>query len=247
MQNQRPIALVTGSSRGIGKAVALELARSGHSLIINYFDEERDANQVCTEIKALGAVALPVRADVANREAVQKMLSTIATEFGRLDVLVNNAGITRDRSLAKMSYEEWDEVLKVNLSAPFSLLKEALPLLTKSAGASVVNISSIVAATGAFGQTNYAAAKAGLLGLTRTAAIELARYKIRVNAIAPGYIDTEMLQAVPEQVRSEIQKKILLARFGSPTEIAATVRFLVTEGTYITGQCLHVNGGLFLG
>ncbi len=238
-------ALVTGSSRGIGRAIALELARLGAPLVVNYLDQRSEAESVQKEIEALGGTALIHRADVADRVAVEDMAARAAERFGRLAILVNNAGITRDRTLRKMSYAEWDEVLAVNLTGVFNCTRAVLPQMIERRGGRIVNVSSVVASTGAFGQVNYGAAKAGILGLTRSSALELARHGITVNALCPGYVQTAMLEAIPEDVRAGILQRIPLGRFGAPAEIARCVRFLVTEGGYITGQMLHVNGGLY--
>ncbi len=238
-------ALVTGSSRGIGRAIALELARLGAPVVVNYLDQRSEAEAVQKEIEALGGAALIHRADVADRVAVEDMAARAAERFGPLGILVNNAGITRDRTLRKMSYAEWDEVLAVNLTGVFNCTRAVLPQMIERRGGRIVNISSVVASTGAFGQVNYGAAKAGILGLTRSSALEFARHGITVNALCPGYVQTAMLEAIPEEVRAGILQRIPLGRFGAPHEIARCVRFLVTEGGYITGQMLHVNGGLY--
>ncbi len=238
-------ALVTGSSRGIGRAIALELARCRARVVVNYIENRHEAESVQREIEDAGGTAAVVHADVTDRAAVERMISAAAERFGPLAILVNNAGIARDRTLRKMSYEEWDEVLRVNLTGAFNCTRAVVPQMIERKGGRIVNVSSIVAAAGAFGQANYAAAKAGLLGFTHASALELARHGITVNAVCPGYTETAMLASVPENVRAEILARIPLARFARPEEIAACVRFLVTEGQYITGQTLHVNGGLY--
>ncbi len=239
-------ALITGSSRGIGRAIALELARQGARVALNYHEHRDEVASVQAEIEALGGRAQAFHADVAEREAVAEMFAAVHGELGPVGVLVNNAGIARDRTLLKMSAEEWDAVLAVNLTGVFNCTRAALPHMIERKQGRIVNISSIVAETGAFGQTNYGAAKAGILGFTRSLALELGRHGITVNAICPGYTRTAMLDLVPEAVKADIEKRIPLRRFGTPDEIARCVRFLIVEGDYITGQSLEVNGGLHL-
>ena len=238
-------ALVTGGSGGIGRAIALELAQRGAPVVINYLEGETQAASVQREIEAAGGTAMIHHTDVTDRGAVEGMLAAAAARFGPLAILINNAGITRDRTLRKMSYEEWDDVLDVNLTGVFNCARAAVAQMIERGSGRIVNVSSIVAATGAFGQTNYGASKAGILGFTRSLALELARHGITVNAVCPGYTVTPMLASVPESVQKDVLQRIPLGRFGQPEEIARCVRFLVTEATYVTGQLLHVNGGLY--
>jgi len=238
------VALVTGASRGIGRAIALELARAGATLALNHLAQEEEARSVCAEIRGAGGRAEVFLADVGEPAAVTAMVARVAETLGPVAVLVNNAGITRDRTLRKMSLEEWNDVLRVNLSGVFHCTHAVVPGMIHAGFGRIVSLSSIVAESGAFGQTNYAASKAGILGFTRASALELARHGITVNAVCPGYIETAMLMAVPEAVRAGVMERIPLGRYGQPEEVARCVRFLVTEADYVTGQTLHVNGGL---
>jgi len=238
------VALVTGSSRGIGRAIALELARCGAAVAINHLAQDEEARRVADEIRGLGGRTGIFPTDVGDAPAVAGMVARVEAELGPIAVLVNNAGITRDRTLRKMALAEWSEVLRVNLSGVFHCTQAVAPgMMTRGFGR-IVSLSSIVAESGAFGQANYAASKAGVLGFTRAAALEFARHGITINAICPGYIETAMLAAVPEEVRKDVLARIPLGRFGKPEDVARFVRFLVTEGDYVTGQTLHVNGGL---
>lgn len=240
------VALVTGGSTGIGKAIVRELAENGATVIINYHTHTAEALNLKSDLQEKGFRVEAVQADITRRDDIQKMIETIVKLYGRIDILVNNAGITKDRSLQKMTFEEWEEVIDVNLTGAFSVTKEVVPhMITKKSG-KIVNIASVIGSTGAFGQANYAASKAGLVGFTRSCALELAKHGISVNALCPGYIDTEMLAKVPPEQQKKLIEKIPLGRIGTPSEIARTVRFLVSDASYMTGQCLHVNGGLFL-
>ena len=238
------VALVTGGSRGIGRAIALELARCQATVAINHLAHEEEGRAVRDEIRRAGGRAEVFRADVSDPEAVAAMARRVEAELGPIGVLVNNAGITRDRTLRKMTLAEWNEVLRVNLSGVFHCTQAVVGGMIERSFGRIVSISSIVADSGAFGQTNYGASKAGVLGFTHSSALELARHGITVNAVCPGYVETAMLAAVPEPVRRSILERIPLGRFGRPEEVACCVRFLVTEADYLTGQTLHVNGGL---
>ncbi len=240
------VVLVTGASRGIGKAIACALADEGAHVIINYRASTAEADAVVNDIARRGGSASSWMADVSLRDQVKEMHDGIMREFQRLDILVNNAGITRDRSFAKMDLQEWDEVISVNLMGVFNCTKVCLPTMIAQGFGRIVNISSIVGQVGSFGQANYATAKAGVIGLTKTLAKELAGKGITVNAVAPGYIETEMIQRIPEPARERILAQIPMGRFGQPEEVAKAVRFLVTDGEYVTGQVLGVNGGLYV-
>lgn len=240
------VALVTGASRGIGKAIALALADEGAHVVINYRASQGLAEEVLAEVTRLGGSASCMMADVSLRDQVEKLHEAIIRDFTRLDIVVNNAGITRDRSFMKMEPQEWEEVLSVNLRGVFNCTKVCLPSMIARRYGRIVNISSIVGQTGSFGQANYATAKAGVIGLTKTLAKELAGKGITVNAVAPGYIETEMIRGIPEPVRERILAQIPMGRFGEPEEVAKAVRFLVTEGDYITGQVIGINGGLYV-
>jgi len=240
-------ALVTGASRGIGEAIATELAAQGAAVVLNYLDRQKETEAVAARIRALGGRAHVIQTDVSEPAAVSAMFAEALATFGQLDILVNNAGITADRSLKKMSDDDWRKVIETNLGSVFWCSREALRHMMERRTGAIVNISSIIGQTGGFGQANYAAAKAGVIGITKTCALESARYNITVNAICPGYIQTAMLEAVPEEVRNALLQRIPLQRFGTTQEIAAGVRFLVTDGIYMTGQCLNLNGGLSMG
>jgi 3-oxoacyl-(acyl-carrier-protein) reductase len=237
--------LVTGGSRGIGRAVALELGRHGASVAVGYAHNREAAEQVVAEIEASGGQSFAFGGDVQDAEAVEPMVASVVEHFGKIDVLVNNAGITRDRSLAKMSHEEWDAVIQTNLTSVFNLTARVLPLMVKAGYGRIVNISSVIGLHGNFGQANYAAAKAGIIGFTKAAALEVARKGVTVNALAPGFIETEMIAAMPEEVRAKILERIPMGRFGRPEEIAQAVVFLVSTGDYITGQVITIDGGMY--
>jgi 3-oxoacyl-(acyl-carrier-protein) reductase len=237
--------LVTGGSRGIGRAIALELGRHGACVAVGYANNKEAAEQVAAEIATSGGESFTMGFDVGDAEAIGPAVTSVVERFGKIDVLVNNAGITRDRSLAKMSNEEWDNVLQTNLGSVFHLTSQVLPHMVKAGYGRIVNISSVIGIHGNFGQANYAAAKAGIIGFTKSAALELARKGITVNAIAPGFIETEMIAAMPDEVRTAILAKIPMGRFGRPEEIAQVVTFLVAHGDYITGQVIEINGGMY--
>ena len=237
--------LVTGGSRGIGKAIALELGRQGASVAVGYANNKEAAEQVAAEIAKSGGESFAFGCDVGDPAAIEPAVASVLERLGKIDVLVNNAGITRDRSLAKMSPEEWDAVLQTNLGSVFHLTSRVLPHMVAAGYGRIVNISSVIGLHGNFGQANYAAAKAGIIGFTKSAALETARKGVTVNAIAPGFIETEMIAAMPEEVRATILARIPMGRFGRPDEIAQVVTFLVSHGDYITGQVIEINGGMY--
>jgi 3-oxoacyl-(acyl-carrier-protein) reductase len=237
--------LVTGGSRGIGRAIALELGRQGASVAVGYAQNKGAAEEVAAEIARSGGQSFAFGCDVQDPDAIAPAVAGAIERFGKIDVLVNNAGITRDRSLAKMSPEEWNDVLQTNLSSVFHLTACVLPHMVKAGYGRIVNISSVIGIHGNFGQANYAAAKAGIIGFTKSAALELARKGVTVNAIAPGFVETEMIAAMPEDVRARILEKIPMGRFGRPEEIAQVVAFLVAKGDYITGQVIAIDGGMY--
>ncbi|MBI3081008.1 MAG: 3-oxoacyl-[acyl-carrier-protein] reductase [candidate division NC10 bacterium] len=239
------VALVTGGSRGIGRAICEALADAGAAVAINYQGSERAAREVAREIAEAGGVADIFQADVSQREEVQQMKKQVLARFGRVDLLVNNAGITRDRTFVRMDEEAWAAVLSVNLNGVFYCTKAFLDGMLERRYGRIVHISSIVGQTGNYGQANYAAAKAALLGLTKTLAKELATKGITVNAVAPGFIETEMVAAVPEEIRGKIVKQIPMGRLGTAQEVAKGVVFLLSDdASYITGHTLNVNGGM---
>lgn len=240
-------ALVTGASRGIGREVALELARQGADVAINYSGSEAKANEVVDEIKALGRKAFAIQCDVANSESVTSMIKEVVEQFGRVDILVNNAGITRDNLLMRMKEDEWDSVINTNLKGVFLCTKAVTRQMMKQRSGRIINMASIVGVSGNAGQANYVAAKAGVIGLTKTTAKELASRGITVNAIAPGFISTDMTGELPEDVQKAMLDQIPLARFGDPKDIAAVASFLASDASkYITGQTLHVDGGMVM-
>ena len=241
------VSFVTGASRGIGAAIARELAASGSHVVVDYRVDSAGAERVIDEIKACNDSAESLTCDVSDGEAVAKTVASIVAKHGRLDVLVNNAGILRDRSFLKLSPGEWADVINVNLNSVMHTCSAALPHMVQRGHGRIVNISSFVAQAGNFGQTNYAAAKAGIIGFTRALALETAAKGVTVNAVCPGFIDTGMWQSIPEEVRASILARIPMRRVGSPQDVARTVRFLVSEGDYITGQTINVNGGIFIG
>ncbi|MBT2699993.1 3-oxoacyl-[acyl-carrier-protein] reductase [Bacillus sp. ISL-40] len=240
-------ALVTGASRGIGREIALELARQGANVAVNFSGSEAKANEVVDEIKALGREAFAVKCDVSNSGEVAEMVKGTIDRFGKLDILVNNAGITRDNLLMRMKEEEWDDVININLKGVFLCTKAVTRQMMKQRVGRIINIASIVGVSGNPGQANYVAAKAGVIGLTKTTAKELASRNITVNAIAPGFITTDMTEKLPEDVKTEMLKLIPLARLGEPKDIAKITAFLASDDSaYMTGQTLHIDGGMVM-
>ena len=237
------IAIVTGSGRGIGRAIAMKLAENGATVVVN--DIDRAAQAVAEEIQATGKKSLAVIADVTSAEDVTKMVDTAIATYGRVDILVNNAGINRDQLLMRMSEEDWDRVLAVDLKSVFLCTRAVLRPMLKQRQGRIVSIASIVGLVGNPGQANYAAAKAGIIGFSKTVAREVASRGITVNAIAPGFIDTDMTQKLPENQRQELMARIPLGCLGSPEDVAGAVAFLASdEARYITGQVLTVDGGM---
>ena len=240
-------ALVTGASRGIGRATALELAKAGAKVALNFAGNRAAAEEVAALIEAAGGEALLVQADVGDPAAVDTMIKAVVARFGKIDILVNNAGITRDNLIMRMKEEDWDAVIHTNLKGIFNCTKAVTRLMMKQKYGRIVNMTSVVGVMGNAGQSNYAAAKAGVIGFTKSMAKELASRNITVNAVAPGYISTDMTANLPEQAKSELQSQIPLQRLGNPEDVAAAVLFLVSPGAdYITGQTLHVDGGMVM-
>ena len=244
--NHGKVAIVTGSSRGLGRAIVRELADHGCKVVINYFQSKELAEQLQSELKDKGQEAIIVQAGVAQPDEVQNLIDTTVKEFGGIDILVNNAGVNRDRTIRRMSVEEWQEVIATDLSSVFYCTNAALPHMIERGGGRIVNMSSIVGQMGNLGQSNYAAAKAGIVGFTKSAAQEFARFNITVNAMCPGFIATEMVTNLTEEVQQTLLAKIPLGRFGKPEEVARLCRFLVSEGEYITGAQININGGMYL-
>lgn len=239
------VALVTGSSRGIGRAIAEELARAGAAVVINYAASASAAESAAAELRGAGARVAVIRADVSDFAQTQAMVEQTVREFGRVDILVNNAGITRDKTLKNMTLEDWQMVLRVNLDSVFNCTKAVLPYMIEQRGGKIINISSVIGQMGNLGQANYAASKAGMIGFAKAAALELARYGITVNAVCPGFVESDMLEQVPQHIRENLISRIPLRRFGHPREVGRAVLYLVTDGEYMTGQTLNLNGGLF--
>lgn len=246
MELDGKVALITGAAQGIGKAISLTLAKNGADIIVSDINLEK-AQETCKEIEALGRKSMAVKVDVSKYDEVEQMVERIINEFGKIDILVNNAGITRDKLILRMTEEDWDTVLNVNLKGTFNCTKAVIRYMSKQKSGKIVNIASVSGEMGNPGQANYSASKAGVIGFTKTIAREFAQRGINVNAIAPGYIETPMTDALPEKVKEELKKMIPLERLGKPEDVAQAVLFLVSEASsYITGQVLNVNGGLYM-
>ena len=235
------VALITGASRGIGRACAIELAKAGYDIAVSYAGNDEAANNTINELLALGVKAKAYKFNVADKEACAKAVEEVLADFGKLDVLVNNAGITRDGLFMRMNAENWEAVINTNLNSAFYMTNPVVRVMMKQRSGCIINMSSIVGVYGNAGQANYAAAKAGLIGMTKSLAKELGSRNIRVNAIAPGFIQTDMTSGLDVE---KISEHIPLKRLGQPEDIAKTVKFIALDGTYITGQVIGVDGGL---
>ncbi|KIL44853.1 3-ketoacyl-ACP reductase [Jeotgalibacillus soli] len=247
MKLEGKVALVTGASRGIGREIALQLARNGANVAVNYSGSQEKAEQVAKEIQEMGRKAFVIQANVADTDQVQGMIKQTIDELGKIDILVNNAGVTRDNLLIRMKDDEWDDVMSINLKGVFLTTKAVSRSMMKQRSGRIINISSIVGVTGNPGQANYVAAKAGVIGLTKTTAKELSSRGITVNAVAPGFIETDMTDKLTVEIQDEMKKQIPLARFGQPEDIANVVVFLASDdASYMTGQTLHVDGGMVM-
>lgn len=247
MELKGKISLVSGSSRGIGRAIALMLAEAGSDVVVNYHNRADAAEAVVSQIRQMGRRALAIKADVSDRKQTDLMVEQAQNELGTVQILVNNAGITRDRSFLKLSHEQWHEVLLTNLDGPFNLTGKLLPNMIESNWGRIINITSIVGQIGNFGQSNYAVAKGGLMAFTKTLAREVARKGVTVNAVSPGFIETDMTSVVPEKVLENVCELTPMGRLGKPEEVAIAVRFLADpRSSFITGQIINVNGGLYM-
>jgi 3-oxoacyl-[acyl-carrier protein] reductase len=247
MQLNGKTALVTGASRGIGRAIALMFAKAGADVVVNYAGNVEAANEVVRQIEEMGRKSMSIKADVSKSADVENLVSEVLKNFESIDILVNNAGITRDKLIIKMTEADFDDVLSTNLKGAFNCTKSVSKIMIKQKSGRIINISSVVGIIGNSGQSNYAAAKAGLIGFTKSMAKELARRGITVNAVAPGFIETEMSAALPEAVKEEFMKSITLNRAGRADDVANAVLFLASEySDYITGQVINVDGGMVM-
>ena len=241
------VALVTGASRGIGQATAIELAKAGADVVVNFIGNEAVAQETVEKIEALGRKAIKIKANVGDADDVQAMVDEAIATFGHIDILVNNAGITRDGLLIRMKDSDWDEVLNINLKGVYLVTKAVAKLMVKQRAGRIINMTSVSGVTGNVGQANYAAAKAGVIGFTKTCAKELAARGITVNAVAPGFIETAMTDVLPEKIKEGIAATVPFGRMGQPEEIASVVTFLASDfASYITGQVLNVGGGMVM-
>ncbi|TVX94017.1 3-oxoacyl-[acyl-carrier-protein] reductase [Paenibacillus agilis] len=241
------VALVTGASRGIGRSVALKLASEGADVVVNYAGSEAAAADTVAAIEAMGRRAVAIRANVGKTQEADQLIQSTMEQFGRIDILVNNAGITRDNLIMRMKEEEFDQVIETNLKGVFNCLKAVTRPMMKQRSGRIINISSVVGVLGNPGQANYVAAKAGVIGLTKASARELASRNITVNCVAPGFIETDMTDALSSEMREQLLHGIPLARLGQPEDIANAVLFLASnDSSYMTGQTIHVDGGMYM-
>jgi acetoacetyl-CoA reductase len=240
------VALITGAARGIGRAIATELADCGATIAINFRSSSHEAETLAVELHEMGVESMLVQGDVSCPKDATHVMEQVQANFDRLDILVNNAGITHDRTLRKMTDADWSEVIDTNLNGTFFCTRAVLPGMVQNKFGRIVNIASFVGQAGAYGQCNYAASKGAIIAFTKAIALEVAQYNITANVVAPGYTATEMVNAIPAEVLEKIKLKIPLRRLAEPTEIAKAVAFLVTNGNYITGHQLNVNGGIYM-
>jgi len=240
------VVVVTGAARGIGHAIAEELGLAGAKVVVNYAKSKEAAEELVTRLQQSGTESIANQADVSDPEQAARLIEETIQRFGRIDVLVNNAGINVDRSMKNLSTDDWNKVIQNDLNGSFYTVKAALPYFMQQKSGKIINISSMNGQVASFGQANYTAAKAGIIGFTKTAALELARSNVTVNAICPGYIATEMYETIPEKTKEAIIARIPLGRAGTPQDIARGVRYLIVDGDYITGATLNINGGAFM-
>ncbi len=241
------IAFITGATRGIGKEIAIELSKSGFSVALNYRKETDDMKDLKKNIEDNGVKCYFVQGDVSNFDDCTKMTEEIIKEFGRIDILINNAGITKDGLIMRMKKEDFDSVIDVNLTGTFNVTRNVIPIMIKQKSGRIINVSSVVGVAGNAGQTNYSASKAGIIGFTKSLAKEVASRNILVNAIAPGFINTDMTNVLSDTVKENIYAQIPLKRMGSPSEVAKVVKFLSSEdSSYITGQVINIDGGMVM-
>ncbi|MCD8818828.1 3-oxoacyl-[acyl-carrier-protein] reductase [Mammaliicoccus sciuri] len=240
-------AIVTGASRGIGRKIALELGKEGYNVVVNYAGNKEKAEEVVSEIKSFGVEAFAFQANVSEQDEVKAMIKETTSQFGIIDVLVNNAGITRDNLLMRMKQDEWDDVINTNLKGVFNCVQAVTRPMLKQKSGRIINLSSVVGSLGNAGQVNYVATKSGVEGMTRTFARELASRGITCNAVAPGFIVSDMTDQLSDELKEQMKSQIPLARFGEDSDIAHTVAFLASDkASYITGQTIHVNGGMYM-
>ena len=241
------VVVVTGAGRGIGRAIAEELGHGGARVVVNYSKSKEAADDLVARLQQYGSPeAVAIQADVSDAAQAANLIEETIQRFGRIDVLVNNAGINVDRSMKNLTPQDWDKVIQVDLNSYFYTVKAALPYFMQQKSGKIINISSLNGQTGSFGQANYSAAKAGIIGFTKTAALELARFNVTVNAICPGFIATEMFEAIPEKPKEAILARIPLSRAGTPQEVARAVRYLIVDGDYYTGETFSMNGGIYM-
>lgn len=240
-------ALVTGASRGIGKAIALKLASLGANLVLNYRSSEAEALEVEKAVKDMGVDAISVKGDISKLADVENLVAVAKEKFGAVDIMVNNAGITKDTLILRMKEEDFDKVIDVNLKGVFNCLKTITPVMVRQKHGKIINLSSVVGISGNAGQVNYAASKAGVIGMTKSLAKEVGSRGINVNAVAPGFIETDMTDVLGEKYKEEIKKNIPLKKLGKPEDVADVVAFLASESSdYVTGQVIHVDGGMLM-
>lgn len=244
---ERKVALVTGGTRGIGKEIAKALAKERYDLIINYVSNNTDIKSFENELKEIGSKVIFIKADVSDYTSCEEMVKKGIETFGRIDTLVNNAGITKDNLLMRMKEEEFDKVIGINLKGVFNVTKQVIPCMIKKREGTIINVSSVVGVCGNAGQCNYSASKAGIIGFTKSLAKELASRNIRVNAVAPGFIQTDMTESLSDTIKDTINTQIPLKRMGEPQEVAKVVKFLASnDASYITGQVINIDGGMVM-